>query len=91
MRGPLGIPANTQTPEFNLDKAKEYLARLTIMERNPFVVGYGNYKKIGVVYQEELKQIGVNISVEQLEANTWVSDMKSGNFAMSTIVTDYGP
>ena len=55
------------------------------------MVGYENYKKIGVVYQEELKQIGVNISVEQLEANTWVSDMKSGNFAMSTIVQTMDP
>ena len=33
----------------------------------------------------------MNISVEQLEANTWVSDMKSGNFAMSTIVQTIDP
>ena len=87
-----GYSGKYTTPEFNLDKAKEYLAKTDYNgEEITFVVGYENYKKIGVVYQEELKQIGVNISVEQLEANTWVSDMKSGNFAMSTIVQTMDP
>lgn len=87
-----GYSGKYSTPEFNLDRAKEYLAKTNYKgEEIPFVVGYENYKKIGVVYQEELKQIGVNISVEQLEANTWVSDMKSGHFAMSTIVQTMDP
>jgi len=87
-----GYSDKYKTPEYNLDKAKEYLAKTNYKgEEIPFVVGYENYKKIGVVYQEELKPIGVNISVEQLEANTWVSDMKSGNYSMSTIVQTIDP
>lgn len=87
-----GCSGQYKAPEYNLDKAKEYLAKTKYHgEVIPFVVGYDNYKKIGVVYQEELKQIGVNISVEQLEANTWVSDMKSGNYSMSTIVQTIDP
>jgi len=87
-----GYSGQCTFPENNLDKAKEYLAKTNYKgEEIPFIVGYENYKKIGVVYQEELKKIGVNISVEQLEANTWVSDMKSGNYSMSTIVQTMGP
>ena len=55
MRG-MGYSKGHTTPEFNLDKAKEYLAKTDYNgEEIPFVVGYENYKKIGVVYQEELK------------------------------------
>lgn len=87
-----GFSGKYSAPEYNLEKAKEYLAKTDYNgEEIPFVVGYENYKKIGVVYQEELKQIGVNISVEQLEANTWVSDMKAGNFSISTIVQTFDP
>lgn len=87
-----GYSGKYKAPEYNLEKAKEYLAKTNYKgEEIPFVVGYENYKKIGVVYQEELKKIGVNISVKQLEANTWVSDMKSGNYSMSTIVQTIDP
>jgi len=88
-----GYSGKVTFPEYNLDKAKEYLAKTDYKgEEIPFIVGYENYKKIGVVYQEELKKIGVNISVQQLEANTWVSNMKSGkDFSMSTIVQTMGP
>lgn len=87
-----GFSGKYSVPEYNIEKAKEYLAKTDYNgEEIPFIVGYENYKKIGVVYQEALKQIGVNISVEQLEANTWVSDMKAGNFSMSTIVQTFDP
>lgn len=87
-----GYSGKCTFPEYNLDKAKEYLAKTNYKgEEIPFIVGYENYKKIGVVYQEELKKAGINISVEQLEANTWVSDMKSGDYSMSTIVQTMGP
>lgn len=87
-----GFSGKYNIPEYNVEKAKEYLAKTDYKgETISFKVGYENYKKIGIVYQEQLKKVGINISVELLEANTWVTDMKSGNYAMSTIVQTFGP
>ncbi len=88
----VGFTGEIHIPEYNVEKAKEFLAKTTYAgEVIPFKVGYENYKKIGIVYQEQLKKVGINISVELLEANTWVSDMKSGNYSMSTIVQTVDP
>ncbi len=88
----VGFSGKYSIPETNLEKAKEYLAKTSYKgETISFKVGYENYKKIGIVYQEQLKKAGINISVELLEANTWVTDMKSGKFALSTIVQTVDP
>lgn len=88
----VGYSGQYKPVEYNLEKAKEYLAKTNYKgEAISFKVGYENYKKIGVVIQEQLKKVGINISVELLEANTWVSMMKSGDFDMSTIVQTPGP
>lgn len=88
----VGFSGKYSLPDYNMDKAKEYLAKTDYKgEQLSFKVGYENYKKIGVVYQEQLKKIGVNISVELLEANTWVTDMKAGNYDMSTVVMTQDP
>jgi ABC-type transport system substrate-binding protein len=88
----VGYTGEFKIPEFNIEKAKEFLAKTSYKgETISFKVGYENYKKIGIVYQEQLKKVGINISVELLEANTWVADMKSGNYSMSTIVMTIDP
>jgi ABC-type transport system substrate-binding protein len=76
--------------EYNLEKAAEYLEKSAYDGKAIyFRVGYENYKKIAVVVQEQLRKIGINVAVEQLEANTWVDDMKKGNYDISTIVMTY--
>lgn len=88
----VGFSGKYSMPEYDVEKAKEYLAKSSYNgETLSFKVGYENYKKIGVVYQEQLKKIGVDISVELLEANTWVTEMKAGNFDLSTIVMTVDP
>ena len=88
----VGFSGKYDSPEMNVELAKEYLAKTNYNgEVIPFIVGMESYKKIAVVYQEDLKEIGVNIDVQQLETNTWVSNMKSGDFAMSTIVQTFPP
>lgn len=88
----VGFSGKYSLPEYDLEKAKEYLAKTNYNgEEIEFKVGYENYKKIGIVFQEQLKKIGVNISVGLLEANTWVTDMKAGNYGMSTIVMTEDP
>ena len=88
----VGYTGEFHIPDYNVEKAKEFLAKTDYAgETISFKVGYENYKKIGIVYQEQLKKVGINIAVELLEANTWVSDMKSGNYSMSTIVMTIDP
>lgn len=74
--------SSTYGPEtFDLDKAKEYLAKSNYNgETITYVAGSDDYKKIGVVMQQQYAAIGINMEVEQLETNTWVSDMMSGNY-----------
>lgn len=74
--------SDTYQPEtYNVEKAKEYLAKSNYSGQDiVFVAGSDEYKKIGVVLQEQYKAIGINMTVEQLETNTWVSDMMNGNY-----------
>lgn len=66
---------------FDVEKAKEYLGKSSYGGENiTFVAGNDEYKKIGIVMQEQYKAIGVNMEVVQLETNTWVSDMMNGNY-----------
>ena len=66
---------------YDVAKAQEYLAKSDYNgETITYVAGSDEYKKIGVVLQEQYKAIGVNMEVEQLETNTWVSDMMNGNY-----------
>ncbi|MDL2248928.1 ABC transporter substrate-binding protein [Tyzzerella sp. OttesenSCG-928-J15] len=85
-----GFSGKYPPADYDLDKAEEYLAQSSYAgETIYFRVGYENYKKIAVVVQEQLRKIGINVEVEQLEANAWVDDMKKGNYDMSTIVMTY--
>jgi peptide/nickel transport system substrate-binding protein len=87
-----GFSGKYDSPEYNIELAKEYLAKTNYNgEVIPFIVGMESYKKVAIVYQEDLKEIGVNIDVQMLETNTWVSNMKTGKFSMSTIVQTFGP
>lgn len=74
--------SSTYGPEtFDVEKAKDYLAKSNYNgETITYVAGSDDYKKIGVVMQQQYAAIGVNMEVEQLETNTWVSDMMSGNY-----------
>ncbi len=66
---------------YDVEKAKEYLAKSNYNgETITYVAGSDEYKKIGVVLQEQYKAVGINMEVEQLETNTWVSDMMNGNY-----------
>ncbi len=76
------------TPD--IEKAKEYLEMSNYNgETIVYRAGYDNYKQIGIVMQEQLRQIGINMEVEQMEANAWVADMQSGNYDISFVGMTY--
>lgn len=74
--------SDTYSPEtYDVEKAKDFLAKSNYNgESITFVAGSDEYKKIGVVLQEQYRAVGINMEVEQLETNTWVSDMMNGNY-----------
>ena len=77
--------SDTYGPQtYNVEKAKEYLAKSNYKgETIKYVAGSDDYKKIGVVMQQQYAAVGINMEVEQLETNTWVSDMMSGNYEIT--------
>lgn len=77
--------SSTYGPQtYDVEKAKEYLAKSNYNgETITYVAGSDDYKKIGVVMQQQYAAVGINMEVEQLETNTWVSDMMSGNYEIT--------
>ena len=85
-----GYSGRYSPPEYDPDRAREYLARSSYNgETLYFRVGMEIYRRITLLVQEQLRQIGVNVEVEMMETNAWVSDMRSGNYDISTIVMTY--
>ncbi|MCL2566274.1 MAG: ABC transporter substrate-binding protein [Defluviitaleaceae bacterium] len=72
---------------FDLDLAREYLERSSYAgETLHFRVGMEMYRRITLLVQEQLREIGVDIEVAMMETNAWVTDMRNGNFEISTVV-----
>jgi len=74
-------------PTFDLDLAREYLEKSSYNgETLHFRVGMESYRRITLLVQEQLREIGVNIEVAMMETNAWVTDMRNGNYDISTVV-----
>lgn len=89
MWGPatVGYSENNPFPEYDLTKAKEYLEKSNYDgEPINFVIGNETYKRTALLLQEEFSKIGVKINVEVLEFNTWINDMKNGDFQISYVI-----
>ncbi len=82
----VGYTGNTNFDEVDLEKAKEYLAQSGYKgESISFTIGNETYKRIAVIMQEDLRKVGINVDVQQVEINSWIDDMTKGNFGMAFI------
>jgi len=78
--------------ELNVDKAKEYLSKSTYKGQELSIkVGSDAQKKQATLFQEDLRKIGVNTKIEQMEMNAWIADMTKGNYEISCIVMTRQP
>ena len=88
----IGYSGNVVTYSYDVNKAKEAIAQSSYKgETLTFKVRDEQYKKIALLIQEDLSAIGVNIEVEMVENNTWIDDMKKGNYDMSYIIMTLDP
>ena len=73
--------------EFNLEKAKEEMAKSKFA--NGFSVslkypaGFDYYKQMSLLLQAELKEIGVNVKLEEEEASTIAEEWLAGEFEIT--------
>lgn len=84
----LGYDDSIPFNEYDLDAAKAKLAEagypdgfdctLTVNSNNAISM------KIAQILQNELAQIGINVTVDQLEKATWSDNLNKGNFEFST-------
>ena len=82
-----GYTGTYRAAPFDLDLAREYLEKSSYNgETLYFRVGMELYRRITLLVQEQMRAIGVNIEVAMMETNAWVTDMRNGNFDISTVV-----
>jgi len=82
----VGYTGNTVFDDVDLDLAREYLAKSSYKGETIHVtIGNETYKRIAVIAQEDLRNIGINIDVQQVEINSWISDMSNGNYEMAFV------
>ena len=83
----VGYTGNYTWPEYDMEQAKEYLAQSSYNgEPIQFIVGNETYKRLAVVVQESLNQLGITTEIEMMESNAWITDMKNGNYQMSFVI-----
>ncbi len=72
--------------EKDLAKAKEYLAKSSYKgEELNFIIGYEYYRKVATLVQEQLRKVGINAKVSMMESNSWLAEVRKGNFDMTTV------
>lgn len=69
-------------PACNIEKAKEYLAASNYPDGFEFTVqcAGGIYTKTGIAIQSMLKEIGITVNVEELEAGTMIANLGNGSY-----------
>lgn len=83
----VGYSDAIKTYEYDPAKAKEYLAQTKYDGRAiSYKIGYESAKKQATLIQEDLRAVGINIKIEQMEQNAWIQDMVQGNYEISSIV-----
>lgn len=82
----VGYTGNTVFDDVDFDLAREYLAKSSYNgETIQVTIGNETYKRVAVIAQEDLRNIGINIEVQQVEVNSWISDMSKGNYDMAFV------
>ncbi len=72
--------------EKDLAKAKEYLAKSSYKgEELNFLIGYEYYRKVAVLVQEQFRKIGINSKVSMMESNSYIAELRKGNYDISTV------
>jgi len=83
----VGYSSAISTYEYDPAKAKEYLAKSKYNGKEvSYKIGYESAKKQATLIQEDLRAVGINIKIEQMEQNAWIQDMVKGNYDISSIV-----
>ena len=84
------MPELNDTYNTDADKAKELLAEAGYPDGFEFTItvpsNYGQHVDTAQVISEELKEIGVTAKIQEIEWNSWVSDVYSGREFEATVV-----
>ena len=84
------MPELNDTYNTDAAKAKELLAEAGYPDGFEFTItvpsNYGQHVDTAQVISEELKEIGVNAKIQEIEWNSWVSDVYSGREFEATVV-----
>lgn len=76
---------NLKPIEHDLEKAKKLVKELNLSTQNFTIKCTNNYNTINLakIIAEQLRQIGLNVSVESYEWGTYYGDVKKGNFQIA--------
>ena len=84
------MPELNDTYNTDVDKAKALLAEAGYPDGFEFTItvpsNYGQHVDTAQVISEELKAIGVTANIQEIEWNSWVSDVYSGREYEATVV-----
>ncbi len=84
------MPELNDTYNTDLDKAKELLAEAGYADGFEFTItvpsNYGQHVDTAQVISEELKKIGVSAKIQEVEWNSWVSDVYTDRNYEATVV-----
>ncbi len=91
--GVLGDLAGTTTlPEYNLEKAKKYLAESDYKEGTPFTISITTESALAQSVQEDLRAIGIKAEIEQLDVNSYYEklskhELQCGPLALGSLTS----
>ncbi|WP_051151008.1 ABC transporter substrate-binding protein [Butyrivibrio sp. VCB2006] len=84
------MPELNDTYNLDVDKAKELLSEAGYPNGFEFTItvpsNYGQHVDTAQVISEQLKEIGVTANIQEIEWNSWVSDVYSGRQFEATVV-----
>lgn len=88
----IGYTGNYLFPEYDMEKAKEYIAASDYDGSTiNFIIGNDTYRRTAVILQSAFSELGINVNIEQVESNAWITDMKNGNYQMSLVIHTVEP
>lgn len=88
-----GYDASIKGYEYNVEKAKELLKEAGIttpVDFPPIKTIDGTFKVVAQAVQSDLAAIGINTTIEVLEANKYLEDAHGGNYSLGIMGLDVG-